>query len=176
MLRDLFPRDHRRYEESRYGDELESFATWLSQEGHLRYPLRLHIHRVKTVLEQSDGLKSGSLFHEERIRQAFIVSSPDAYQYTCTGRILFAFWRLLTVCVDPSLITRWIGCVVAISSTFLTCAALPIRHDSITVQRWRISLCEAYRRNAGARDSQPRMSKPTYGSKARRIRVSRCSM
>ena len=26
MLRDLFPRDHRRYEESRYGDELESFA------------------------------------------------------------------------------------------------------------------------------------------------------
>ncbi len=61
MLRDLFPRDHRRYEESRYGDELESFATWLSQEGHLRYPLRLHIHRAKTVLERSEGLQSGLL-------------------------------------------------------------------------------------------------------------------
>ena len=91
MLRDLFPRDHRRYEESRYGDELESFATWLSQEGHLRYPLRLHIYRVKTVLERSDGLQSGSWFHEERLRQAFIVSRPDAYLYMCTGRIFVRF-------------------------------------------------------------------------------------
>ena len=91
MLRDLFPRDHRKYEESRYGSELELFAVWLDQEGHLRHPLRLHLHRVKSVLERSKGLRSGPLFDEERLRQAFIVSGPSAYLSVCTGRIFIRF-------------------------------------------------------------------------------------
>jgi integrase/recombinase XerD len=91
MLRVLFPRDHRSYEESRYGGELESFAIWLNQEGHLRHPLRLHLHRVKYVLEQAEELQSGPLFNEDRLRQAFIVSGPSAYLYLCTGRIFIRF-------------------------------------------------------------------------------------
>ena len=91
MLRDLFPRVHRRYEESRYGGDLELFATWLAQEGHLRHPLRLHVRRVKYVLERSKGLQSGPLFHEGRLQRAFIVSGPDAYLYVCTGRIFIRF-------------------------------------------------------------------------------------
>ena len=91
MLRDLFPRDHRGYEESRYGGELELFARWLGQEGHLRHPLRLHIHRAKHVLERAEGLQSGPLFHEERLRQAFIVSGPSAYLYVSTGRLFIRY-------------------------------------------------------------------------------------
>jgi integrase/recombinase XerD len=86
MLRDLFPRDHRKYEGSRYGGELESFALWLDEKGHLRHPLR-----VKQALERSDGLQSGLLFNEERLRKAFVVSGPDAYLYLCTGRIFIRF-------------------------------------------------------------------------------------
>ena len=48
MLQDLFPRDHRRYEGSRLAD-LEAFADWLAAQGHLRHPLRLHLHRVRRV-------------------------------------------------------------------------------------------------------------------------------
>ena len=39
MLRDLFPRVHEQYEQSRCGPELEAFADWLSRQGHLRHPL-----------------------------------------------------------------------------------------------------------------------------------------
>jgi site-specific recombinase XerD len=91
MLRDLFPRDHRKYEESRYGADLELFASWLDLEGHLRHPLRLHLRRVKQALDRCEGIKSGPSFHEERLRQAFIVSKPDAYFYLCTGRIFIRF-------------------------------------------------------------------------------------
>jgi hypothetical protein len=49
MLQDLFPRDHRRYEGSRFGAELEALNDWLAAQGHLRHPLRLHLHRVRNV-------------------------------------------------------------------------------------------------------------------------------
>lgn len=91
MLRDLYPRNHHRYEGSRYGAELESFAAWLGEQGHLRHPLRLHLHRVKLVLERSDEFQPGALFKEEQLREAFIVSGPSAYMYLCTGRIFIRF-------------------------------------------------------------------------------------
>lgn len=93
MLRDLFPRDHRRYEGSRYGSVLESFANWLNERGHLRHPLRLHLRRVKHALEQADGIQCGILFNEERVREAFVVSGPDAYLYLCTGRTFIRFLK-----------------------------------------------------------------------------------
>lgn len=91
MLRDLFPRDHAKYEESRYGGELESFAVWLEEKGHLRHPLRLHLRRAKYVLERSKELEPGPLFNEEQLRQAFIIAGPDAYLHLCTGRIFIRF-------------------------------------------------------------------------------------
>src|SRR4029077_7049056 len=93
MLQDLFPRDHRRYEGSRFGGELEAFAGWLEAQGHLRHPLRLHLHRAREVLNRSDRFRSGTLFREVDLREAFIVSGPGAYLYSCTGRI---FTRFLT--------------------------------------------------------------------------------
>lgn len=91
MLRDLFPRDHARYEKSRCGPELEAFADWLKAEGHLRHPLRLHLHRVRMVLDKCRRFHSGGLFKEQDLRQAFIVPGPSAYEFLCTGRIFTRF-------------------------------------------------------------------------------------
>jgi integrase/recombinase XerD len=93
MLRDLFPRDYRRYEDSRCGAELEAFVRWLEAQGHLRHPLRLHLRRARKVLNRSDRFRSGTLFREVDLREAFIISGPEAYLYSCTGRI---FTRFLT--------------------------------------------------------------------------------
>jgi integrase len=91
MLRDIFPRDYQRYERSRCGTELELFARWLVEQGHLRHPLRLHLHRAKEVLDRSDRFRSGSMCREADLREAFVVSRPDAYMYLCTGRIFTRF-------------------------------------------------------------------------------------
>jgi len=91
MLRDLFPRHYERYEKSRFGAELETFAIWLAEQGHLRYPLRLHLHRVREVLGRSDRFHPGAAFHEADLRQAFVVPGPCAYLYLCTGRIFTRF-------------------------------------------------------------------------------------
>jgi len=91
MLRDLFPRFHERYERSRCGAELEAFAVWLAEHGHLRYPLRLHLRRAKEALDRSDRFRSGEMFLEADLREAFIVSKADAYLYLCTGRIFTRF-------------------------------------------------------------------------------------
>lgn len=91
MLCDLFPRFHERYERSRCGAELEAFAVWLAEHGHLRHPLRLHLRRVKEVLDRSDRFRSGEMFFEADLRDAFVVAKADAYLYLCTGRIFARF-------------------------------------------------------------------------------------
>jgi integrase/recombinase XerD len=94
MLRDLFPRRHERYEKSRFGAELAAFAVWLTEQGHLRHPLRGHLRRVRQVLGRSDRCQPGAMFHEADLRQAFVVSGvpgSQAYLYGCTGRIFTRF-------------------------------------------------------------------------------------
>jgi integrase/recombinase XerD len=94
MLRDLFPRRHERYENSRFGAELTAFAVWLAEQGHLRHPLRLHLYRVREVLGRSDRLQPGAMFNEADLRQAFAVSGipgSQTYLYECTGRIFTRF-------------------------------------------------------------------------------------
>ena len=91
MLRDLFPRHHERYERSCCGAELEAFAEWLAVHGHLRHPLRLHLHRAREVLDRSERFRSGSLFREADLREAFIVPGAAAYLYLCTGRAFVRF-------------------------------------------------------------------------------------
>lgn len=91
MLSDLFPRFHERFEKSRCGPELEAFAVWLAEHGHLRHPLRLHLRRVKEVLDRSDRFRSGEMFLEADLEQAFVVAKPEAYLYLCTGRIFARF-------------------------------------------------------------------------------------
>ena len=96
MLRDLFPRHHERYEKSRFGTELVAFAGWLTEQGHLRHPLRLHLYRAREVLDGSDRFRPGMAFNEADVQQAFAVSgvfTEAKYLRECTGRI---FTRFLT--------------------------------------------------------------------------------
>ena len=91
MLKDIFPRDHARYAQSGFGAELDSFASWLVEQGHLRHPLRLHVFRVKQVLDRSDRFQSGSTFREEDLQEAFVVEGAAAYLYQSTGRLFARF-------------------------------------------------------------------------------------
>lgn len=91
MLNVVFPRCHARYEQSRFGAELDSFAKWLVDQGHLRHPLRLHLFRAKTVLDRSHRFEPGAMFHELDLQEAFVVEGPEAYLYLCTGRIFTRF-------------------------------------------------------------------------------------
>jgi integrase len=91
MLRDLFPRDYERYEGSRCNADLEAFAVWLVEQGHLRHPLRLHLRRTRRVLDWAHQFQSGGTFSEVNLKRAFIVSGPEAYLYTCTGRVFARF-------------------------------------------------------------------------------------
>ena len=90
MLQDLFPRDHRRYEGSRFGGELEALAGGGSARPSAS-PTSVHLHRVRKVLDGCDRFQPGGMFKEEDLRQAFIVSVPSAYEYLCTGRIFTRF-------------------------------------------------------------------------------------
>lgn len=111
MLRHLFPRHHARCEKSRFGAELEAFAVWLAAQGNLRYSLRLHLRRVREVLDRSDRFLPGAMFHEADLQEAFVVSRPEAYLYLCTGRIFTRFLdaknRLVRIePTDPHILLR----------------------------------------------------------------------
>ncbi len=93
MLRELFPRSHEHYERSRFGTELEAFACWLTEHRHLRHPLRLHLRRVREVLESTACFQPGAPFDEVALKDAFVVAKPDAYLYLCTGRVFARFLR-----------------------------------------------------------------------------------
>ena len=91
MLQDLFPRDHGKYQSSRFAGELEVFAEWLAAQGHLRHPVCLHLRRVRKVLDGCDRFEPGGMFKEDDLQQAFIVPGADAYLHVCTGRIFARF-------------------------------------------------------------------------------------
>jgi len=108
MLQALFPRDFWLYAGSRFSAELEEFAGWLQEHGHLRHPLRLHLHRAKQVLERpGHAFQSGTAFNEQALQEAFRVSGAGAYLTSCTGRIFSGFLasrgRLETVQSDKPL-------------------------------------------------------------------------
>jgi hypothetical protein len=46
MLKDLFPKVFRRYENSDFGTELEAFAQWLQVRGYIRAAIRRHVYRA----------------------------------------------------------------------------------------------------------------------------------
>jgi integrase/recombinase XerD len=98
MLQDLYPRDHRRYEDSRFAIELEEFARWLQQLGYSRHSVRGHLCRLRQVLEGSERFQPGGIFSEAGLSEAFASSSPCADLYRATqrafGRFLMAAGRL----------------------------------------------------------------------------------
>jgi hypothetical protein len=116
MLRDLYPRHHRQYEGSRCGAELEAFASWLEEQGHLRHPLRLHLYRARQALDHSDRFQSGSVFKEDDVREAFVVSGTDTYLYIYAPDVSFSdSWRPRAAWFRSKLSMRMPFYVVAIA-------------------------------------------------------------
>ena len=60
-MKDLYPRDYRRYEGSRFAVELSEFAQWLRKLGYTRHCLRGHLFRLKKILEGSERFQPQAL-------------------------------------------------------------------------------------------------------------------
>lgn len=71
MLSELFPRGHRRYEQSLFAADLEEFAAWLLATGYSPENTRDHLYRLRTTLERLEGLSPGAIFSEAQLAPAF---------------------------------------------------------------------------------------------------------
>lgn len=71
MLRTLFPKVHRFYEQSRCADELEAFACWLQEVGYALPSTRGHIRRLQCTLEQAPRACAQRRYSERAVRQMF---------------------------------------------------------------------------------------------------------
>jgi integrase/recombinase XerD len=91
MLRDLCRKYHHLYEQSRFAAELEAFAGWLQDQGHLRHPARGHLYRVRRALESAQRCRPGGPFKEQDLQEVFIVPGPSADLNLCTRRIFIRF-------------------------------------------------------------------------------------
>ncbi|WP_338927599.1 tyrosine-type recombinase/integrase (plasmid) [Mycetohabitans endofungorum] len=92
MLQELFPKVHRRYDESRFAADLEDFAAWLRRRGYSRTSTCDHLFRAKQTLERMDGAEPGGAFSTEHLYTAFTSSRYPAL-YRGTQR---AFERFLS--------------------------------------------------------------------------------
>ncbi|WP_323073866.1 tyrosine-type recombinase/integrase [Mycetohabitans endofungorum] len=92
LLQELFPKVHRRYDESRFAADLEDFAAWLRRRGYSRTSTCDHLFRAKQTLERMDVAEPGGAFSTEHLYTAFTSSRYPAL-YRGTQR---AFERFLS--------------------------------------------------------------------------------
>lgn len=90
MLSELFPKSHRRYEQSPFASDLEPFGSWLRHVGYSRACTCDHLFRLRSTLERIKGLPPGATFSDAQLQQAF--TSPRLEPlYRGTQRV-FARW------------------------------------------------------------------------------------
>ena len=97
MLRALFPRDHRRYEQSCCGPELNDFAGWLTASGYSRQAIRGHLCRLRGALERSGAAGAGTDYSEDCLGELFRfrdVSARRAAKVLATQRAYRRFLLL----------------------------------------------------------------------------------
>ncbi|MCL4746232.1 MAG: hypothetical protein KJZ83_12580, partial [Burkholderiaceae bacterium] len=90
MLEQVFPKYHRRYEASPFGEQLELFARWLVDTGYRHDVARGHVRRLRQVLELADRPLASTLGRVD-LDQLF-VASPEGAPFAATRR---AFSRCL---------------------------------------------------------------------------------
>lgn len=90
MLEQLFPKLHRRYEASPYGEQLEQFAGWLVDRGYGRDPAHDHVRRLRQVLELGNRPLASTLGRVD-LDQLF-ARAPEGALFAATRR---AFSRCL---------------------------------------------------------------------------------
>ena len=94
MLRTLFPRDHRRYEQSCCSRELDDFAAWLATSGYSGENIRGHLYRLRSALERAGEAGAGTNYSEDRLGELFLfcdVSTKRAANYRATRRAYHRF-------------------------------------------------------------------------------------
>jgi len=94
MLRALFPRSHRAYEQSCCAEELEAFGGWLGTAGYSRSSTRGHLFRLRTVLEHADQASPEATWSPGQLRERFAVAatSPSrTLHYRATERVYRRF-------------------------------------------------------------------------------------
>lgn len=71
MLRQLFPRGYRRYEEAQGARDLEDFSTWLEANGYGHTCICGHVFRLKHTLARIRCAKPGSSYTVSQLKRAF---------------------------------------------------------------------------------------------------------
>ena len=89
MLRSLFPKHHRRYEESCCVRELNDFGAWLTASGYSRENVCGHLRRLRNVLERAGEAVAGTCYSDRRLGELFwLQDAPpgSAVNYLATRR------------------------------------------------------------------------------------------
>lgn len=89
MLRTLFPKHHRRYEESCCARELDDFGAWLTTSGYSRENICGHLRRLRSVLERAGEAGAGTSYADRRLGELFwLRDAPPAtaVNYRATRR------------------------------------------------------------------------------------------
>lgn len=103
MLSELFPRGHRRYEQSPFAADLEEFASWLLATGYSRENTCDHLFRLRTTLERLEGLSPGAIFSEAQLESAFTSPRfPALYRGTQRAFACFLKQRGRLVLAEPN--------------------------------------------------------------------------
>lgn len=93
MLRELFPRSHRSYQQSSWTEELEEFGAWLHATGYSRDSTRGHLFRLKRALKRTADVRPGATFTVAQLHEVFRSgSSQQAARNRATQR---AYQRFL---------------------------------------------------------------------------------
>lgn len=93
MLRELFPKSHRSYQQSPWAEELEEFGGWLRATGYSRDSTCGHLFRLKRALERTVDVRPGATFRVAQLEGAFRSASlSQLAQYRATQR---AYQRFL---------------------------------------------------------------------------------
>ena len=83
MLTKLFPKVHRRYEQSPFVTDLEEFASWLLAVGYSRENTCDHLFRIRSTLEGRKDILPGAEISEVQLESAFASPrSPSLYRGT----------------------------------------------------------------------------------------------
>ena len=85
MLEQLFPKSHRHFEASPFGEQLELFARWLVHAGYGHDVAHGHVRRLRQVLELADGPQASPLGRAD-LDQLF-ATSPGGTLFAATRRV-----------------------------------------------------------------------------------------
>ena len=93
MLREVFPKSYRSYQQSPWAEELEEFGVWLRGTGYSRDSTRGHLVRLKQVLERTTNACPSATFTVVQLHEAFRSgSSPSQVaRYRATQRVYQRF-------------------------------------------------------------------------------------